>query len=75
MIVDDFSQGTFQMKQGESATYDVSMGEDLVRDGFQSPVSGDPNVSFNVVKLSLALVYSLMGQRVSDCFSLPKYRP
>lgn len=51
------------------------MWEDLMRDGFQSPVRGDPNVSFNVVKLSLALVYSLMCERVSGCFSLPKYRP
>lgn len=49
--------------------------QNLVRDGFQSLVSGDQNVSFNVVKLSLALLYSLMSQRVSDCFSLPKYRP
>lgn len=49
--------------------------QNLVRDGFQSPVSEDQNVSFNVVKLSLALLYSLMCQRVSECFSLPKYRP
>lgn len=46
-----------------------------VRDGFRSPVNGDQNANFHAIKLSLALVCSLMCQRAFDCLYFPKYRP